>query len=305
MLTSNLLNASQRGYMTLLEHAQVREDGGRLLFEKAENSVHKSFNIPHLNCALLMLGEGTSITQAAARILAEANTMTAFCGRGGAPLISATPVEFLPLCPDIEYGPTPYMQEWGKRFFDDNARLAAAKMLLKERFRKTKELWNKLQLAQMDSFRLVECNNFLEDIDKSTTIQELLASEGRYTKRLYGIVAAENGYCGYTREQQTAELYIPNKLLDHANYLTCGVAAAALHTLGISFAFPVLQGKTRRGGLVFDIADLVKDGICIPLAFEMAGKDDQAMQNRLVDIFAEEEILGYLIETTKQILCEK
>lgn len=42
--------------------------------------------------------------------------------------------------------------------------------------------------------------------------------------------------------------------------------------MGISFALPILHGKTRRGGLVFDLADLVKDAFVMPIAFTCAAK---------------------------------
>jgi CRISPR/Cas system-associated endonuclease Cas1 len=35
----------------------------------------------------------------------------------------------------------------------------------------------------------------------------------------------------------------------------------------ISFVLHVLHGKTRRGALVFDIADLIEDAYVMPLAF--------------------------------------
>jgi hypothetical protein len=43
--------------------------------------------------------------------------------------------------------------------------------------------------------------------------------------------------------------------------------AAGSKSLNISFALPGLHGKARRGELVFDIADLIKDVYVMPLAF--------------------------------------
>jgi CRISPR-associated protein Cas1 len=76
-----------------------------------------------------------------------------------------------------------------------------------------------------------------------------------------------------------------------------------LTTLGISYAFPVLHGKTRRGALVFDVADLIKDAIVMPLAFD-AGK--QGMNNRdfreiLISRCWDCQILDILIETIKKL----
>jgi CRISPR-associated protein Cas1 len=52
--------------------------------------------------------------------------------------------------------------------------------------------------------------------------------------------------------------------LNHGNYLAYGLAATTLWVLGISHSFAVMHGKTRRGALVFDVADLIKDAVVLP-----------------------------------------
>lgn len=44
--------------------------------------------------------------------------------------------------------------------------------------------------------------------------------------------------------------------------------------MGISFAYPMFHGKTRRGALVFDIADTFKDGLSIPVAFFWSNREN-------------------------------
>lgn len=48
-----------------------------------------------------------------------------------------------------------------------------------------------------------------------------------------------------------------------------GVWSRRNHRLGTGHSawLAVMHGKTRRGALVFDIADIVKDAIVLPLAF--------------------------------------
>jgi CRISPR-associated endonuclease Cas1 subtype I-F len=62
-----------------------------------------------------------------------------------------------------------------------------------------------------------------------------------------------------------------NRLLDQGNYLAYGLAAVAAWVTGIPHGLAVLHGKTRRGGLVFDLADLIKDALILPQAFIAAG----------------------------------
>jgi hypothetical protein len=59
---------------------------------------------------------------------------------------------------------------------------------------------------------------------------------------------------------------------DHGNYLAYGLGATATWVLGLPHGLAVLHGKTRRGGLVFDVADLVKDALVLPQAFLSAVK---------------------------------
>lgn len=68
-----------------------------------------------------------------------------------------------------------------------------------------------------------------------------------------------------------------NDLIDTHNYYAYGLAGTALWVLAIPYAFSVLHGETRRGALVFDVADMLKDGLLL-LAFmsAKAGLDKSA-----------------------------
>lgn len=68
------------------------------------------WNIPIANTTVVLLGTGTSITQAAMRLLAQAGVLVGFCGGGGTPLFAGTEIEWL--CPQSEYRPTAYVQGW-------------------------------------------------------------------------------------------------------------------------------------------------------------------------------------------------
>ncbi|MFB1028729.1 MAG: hypothetical protein QMC09_03485, partial [Thauera sp.] len=98
-----------------------------------------------------------------------------------------------------------------------------------------------------------------------------------------------------------------NAFLDHGNYIAYGLAAVALNGLGISYAFPLLHGKTRRGALVFDIADLIKDAYVMPLAFT-CGADlrvkDNTYRALLIETLQDADALDFLFGFIKE-LCEK
>jgi CRISPR-associated protein Cas1 len=94
-----------------------------------------------------------------------------------------------------------------------------------------------------------------------------------------------------------------NAMLDHGNYIAYGYAAVALHGMGISFALPLLHGKTRRGGLVFDVADAVKDAIVMPLAFEAGsqGIKDRDYRVMLIELCQKQQVLDSVFDVVKRL----
>jgi CRISPR-associated protein Cas1 len=95
-----------------------------------------------------------------------------------------------------------------------------------------------------------------------------------------------------------------NGFLDHGNYIAYGYAAVALHALGISFALPLLHGKTRRGALVFDVADLIKDALIMPMAFAkgLERVRQQEYRNDLIYGLQKAEVVESLINAIVQTI---
>src|SRR5690606_12695427 len=109
---------SKRANVFYLEHVRVMQKDERVVYlTETGEDVERFFNIPERNTAFVLLGKGTSITDAAARRLADANVLVGFCGSGGSPLFSVTDITFL--APQSEYRPTEYMQAWVKAWFDE------------------------------------------------------------------------------------------------------------------------------------------------------------------------------------------
>ena len=91
--------------------------------------------------------------------------------------------------------------------------------------------------------------------------------------------------------------------MDHGNYLAYGLGATATWVLGLPHGLAVLHGKTRRGGLVFDAADLVKDAVILPQAFlsAMRGDEEQQFRRQCIEALTRSESLDFMIETLQQI----
>lgn len=136
----------------------------------------------------------------------------------------------------------------------------------------------------------------------SADVTQLLAAEMQLTKALYAFAAHRTQAEGFTRDHDPAETDSANKFLNHGNYLAYGLAATCLWVLGIPHGFAVMHGKTRRGALVFDVADLIKDTLVLPLAFIAAheGDTEQEFRQRCLQAFTQHEALDFMFDCVKE-----
>lgn len=89
---------------------------GRIVYLTETKKENLFWNIPIANTTVILLGSGTSVTQAAMRLLSSAGVLVGFCGGGATPLFAGTEVEWLN--PQSEYRPTEYVQGWLSFWFD-------------------------------------------------------------------------------------------------------------------------------------------------------------------------------------------
>ena len=299
---------SKRAHVAYVEYARVLVKDDRVVYlTETGESVDQFFNIPYRNTALLMLGKGTSITDAAARKLAEAQVIIGFCGSGGSPLLHAVDAVFS--SPQSEYRPTEYMQSWMRLWLDEERRLNAARHFMQARISNTLKLWGECEALRKHGVEppLTAAKRLETGAKVARNASELMGAEAAFAKQLYATLARackidfkrEEGKGSHASAADTA-----NGFLDHGNYIAYGYAAVALHALGISFALPVLHGKTRRSALVFDVADIVKDALVMPLAFTSAaaGASDQDFRVALIDRFQTESVVDLLISTIQSSL---
>ena len=301
---------SQRAQIYYLEHCRVLVKGGRVEYVTDEGSRSLYWNIPIANTTTLMLGTGTSVTQAAMRELARAGVMVCFCGGGGTPLFSANEmdIEVAWFSPQSEYRPTEYLQHWVHFWFDEALRLEAAKQLQRARLQRIQANWCSARMRRDMAFDVDETSlaRLLDDsrsaIDRAANTNELLLEEARLTKDLYKTVARTVSYGDFTRAKGGVGTDSANHFLDHGNYLAYGLGATATWVLGLPHGLAVLHGKTRRGGLVFDVADLVKDATILPLAFvcAMRGDSEQDFRQRCIEQLLRTEALDFMIGTLQE-----
>jgi CRISPR-associated protein Cas1 len=302
---------SKRANIFYLEHCRVLVNGGRVEFVTDEGKRSLYWNIPIANTTSVLLGTGTSITQAAMRELAKAGVLVGFCGGGGTPLFSANEIdiEVAWFSPQSEYRPTEYLQHWVRFWFDDALRLAAAKAFQLARLQRIREHWldsrplrdagfeinRDVLVAALDASKI--------SVEAAEDVTHLLTEEARLTKQLYKLAANAVRYGDFVRSKRGSGSDSANHFLDHGNYLAYGLGATATWVLGLPHGLAVLHGKTRRGGLVFDVADLVKDAVILPLAFvcAMRGDEEQEFRQACIESLTRTEALDFMIDTLKEI----
>jgi len=296
---------SKRANIYYLEMCRVMQKDGRVLYLTETKNENQYWNIPIANTTCLLLGTGTSITQAAMRMLAQAGVLVGFCGGGGTPLLTACEIEWL--TPQNEYRPTEYIQGWLQFWFDDNKRLQAAKHFQRARITYLRRVWGSDRDLKTAGFNSQDgdisqaLDDFFAKIERAANVGHLLQTEAQLTKQLYKIAIQRTGYGDFTRDRNALDN--ANTFLNHGNYLAYGLAATALWVLGIPHGFAVMHGKTRRGALVFDIADLVKDALILPWAFIAAKEpvDDQAFRQQCLQTFIDHKALDFMFKQVQAI----
>ena len=288
---------SQRQGMYYLEHCRVMARDERVVYAKEEGAFTKFFSIPPANTNVILLGTGTSITQPAARVLSEAGVMLGFVGGGGTPLFLAS---------QSEYRPTSYFQDWISFWVKPEKVLEAAKLLQHARVRFLLATHSKLEGFKPSYEQIAAAaEQYLSSLLIAETTQQVLGHEATFAKALYKAWAQTVSLGTFVRKpgmKDFTDLF--NSFLDHGNYLAYGLAATVLWVLGIPHSLPVLHGNTRKGALVFDLADVIKDAVVMPVAFKYAAakQSDQEMRAGCLALIDTSDAIQALFETTKSVI---
>lgn len=285
---------SKRANVFYLEHVRVMQRDDRVVYRtEARDDLNQFVAIPDKNTAFILLGKGTSITDAAMRKLAESNVMVGFCGSGGSPLFAESDLTFL--VPQDEYRPVVHAQRWFALWSQEHIRVALGRKFLTFRAEWDRRMYEKLDVPASEGL----FDRFRSSLAECSTTNDLLSAEARFAKELYAELSRAYKVGQFRREPGARKRDTPaqfvNSLLDHGNYLSYGYAAVALHTMGIPYFLPVLHGKTRRGALVFDVADLFKDWLIMPAAFHfgVSAEKDSTFRGHVIELALKYEVLDH------------
>lgn len=187
----------------------------------------------------LMLGAGTSITQEAAIFCAEHDLQICFA-RGGSNIHSIWMSGRYP-------NPESLYNQMNKI---EKNRLLYGKSLLIFRF----HLMKKLTL------------DIKNEIEGLKTINEILLYEARWAKKIYREFSLKYKV-EFIRDKSSISTDYINERLNILNNALYSLVTAICYSVNLSPSIAVLHGETRRGGLAFDLADLMKTQIIFDLAF--------------------------------------
>ena len=194
-------------------------------------------------------------------------------------------------------------------WFTDELRLEAARTFQRFRLQRIQQHWLTSRQLKERSFSVdpeqlkVVLEGSRRMIDQAVDTTALLTEEARLTKQLFRLAAQAVNYGDFVRAKRGSGTDPANRFLDHGNYLAYGLGATATWTLGLPHGLAVLHGKTRRGGLVFDVADLVKDAVILPQAFisAMGGDEEQEFRQACIESLTRTESLDFMIDTLKVV----
>jgi len=257
---------SKRANLYYIEKCKIVTKNNNVTYLTSnEKNKNEYWNIPIANTTVIILGLGTSISQSAVRLLSKAGVLIGFAGNEGESLYAGNEIEWF--TPRLNYRPTKYVQSWCSFWYDKTKRLEIAKKLLLYRIDFFNKMWKSKDLyygyKKVNFSQVLE--TFDEKINKAKNTEELTSAEAHFVKALYGFAAIITEQRSFKRNFRGKDDI--NIFLNIGHHLTYGLAASTLWVLGIPQSFGIIHGETRKGSLIFDVADLVKCSVILPIAF--------------------------------------
>jgi CRISPR-associated protein Cas1 len=221
--------------------------------------------------------------------------LIAFTGGGGSPLFFAS---------QNEYRPTEISQKWILKWSNSGNRLAMAKQFQIIRCETVEKYWTALHKTTVFKFNFEKFSKCLvayrQGISGATSNEQLMGYEANFVKGLYAIVA-EFANVKFLRNSEAGDSL--NTMLNAGNYLAYGLAGSALWISGVPHSMPVSHGMTRRGALVFDVADIIKDAFVLSSAAISLSEMEalKSFRRRVMDAFHQKSVLALLLESIQGV----
>lgn len=268
---NDLPKISDRVSFFYIEHAKINRHDGAITVADYRGTV----KIPAAMIGVLLLGPGTDISHRAVELIGETGTSIVWVGERGVR--------------NYAHGralahSTKFLENQAKLVSNNRSRLSVARKMYQLRFKD-------------------------EDVSK-LTMQQLRGREGARIRRIYRLTAEKYNLV-WTKRSYDVDNFdegsTVNKALSVANVALYGLVHSIVSALGLS---PGL-GFVHTGhdlSFVYDIADLYKAELTIPIAFEVASQcqpeDDVATITRLRvrDAFVDGKISAKIVDDLQYLL---
>ncbi len=260
---------SDRMTFIYLEHCRISREDGAVSVKDIEGTVY----IPAAAITVLLLGPGTEITHRAMELIGDTGISVVWIG------------------------------EHGVRYYAHGRSLNSHTSLLEKQAGLVSN--NRLHLEVV---RKMYSMRFEGENVAGLTLQQLRGREGARMRKIYREQSRLNKVEWHGREYDVEDFYdgTPvNQALSAGNVCLYGLAAAVITALGCSAGLGFVH-VGHELSFAYDIADLYKAEITIPLAFEIAAENPPDLPNvvrrRVRDRFAKTRILERMVRDIKYLL---
>lgn len=215
-------------------------------------------DLPVANIGSIILGPGCSITSEAIRVISSRGCHVIFTGQGGIPIYSKT----------IHHRSSTNKLKQFNMCQDEEKNFKAGLLLLNER--------NTIVTKYCSYLPLITTN--------SANKSNLLGLEASWAKRSYAIVSNRNSIPLFIKKDSQ------NHPINLMNHLLYSLTDVTISFMGLDPDIGILHGRTKGGGLCYDIADVYKP--LLTLDQSMIAQKEMWSAKRIKDHLLE-EILEY------------
>lgn len=229
----DLTRVADRLSFLYVERAVLHRDSNAITVSMSKGTVH----VPAAMISVIILGPGTNVTHQAMVLMADSGTASIWVG------------------------------EEGVRYYAHGRPLSRSSRLLEAQALGVTNRQSRLAVArQMYAMR------FPDDNVTTSSMQQLRGKEGARVRRLYREHAKEHGLEWKGRQYDVEDFDASDDLnaaLSAATSCLYGIVHAATVALGCSPGLGFIHTGHDRS-FVFDVADLYKMELAVPVAFEVA-----------------------------------
>jgi CRISP-associated protein Cas1 len=251
-----------------VEHSKIEQDAKAIAVHDQAGKV----SVPCSSLTTLMLGPGTSVTHEAIKTLSDNGCLVVWCGEEG--------VRF-------------YAQGMGET--------RASRNLLKQAW------FSSHPRLRLQVVRRMYERRFPDPLDANLTLQQIRGKEGIRVREAYAKASRAFGveWKGRSYQRDSWQQADPiNRALSAAHSCLYGVCHAAIVSAGYSTALGFIHtGKMLS--FVYDIADLYKADVTVPLAFRLTAESEEKLETRVRhacrDAFRSSRLLARVVTDLEEV----